>query len=122
MQSKSLVIRTKNWLSHLLLQNVACDEINCDENYGIGDVLKDCVGLSFVTFFILVIFCGLFNLPTLSVSLANIIPVVLLVDYLRRKDVPKIGKFVAILSLAANIYLAISLATNRWDWCVGLLK
>lgn len=120
MKSKSLVVRTKNWLSHSLLLNVACDEINYDDNYGIRDVLKDCVELSFVAFFILVILCGLFKLPTFSISLANIIPVILLIDYLWRKDVTRFGKFVAILALVANLYLAVSLATNRWDWYIGL--
>ncbi len=119
MESKSLVIRTKNRLSHFLLPNAVCDEINCDENYGIRDVLKDCVKLSFIAIFILTVFCGLLKLPTFFVSMANIIPIVLLIDYLRRKDVSRFGKFVAILSLVASIYLAISLATNRWDWYLG---
>ena len=55
MESKSLVIRTKNRLSHFLLPNAVCDEINCDENYGIRDVLKDCVKLSFIAIFILTV-------------------------------------------------------------------
>jgi len=119
MESKSLVVRAKNRLSRLVLPNVDCDESSCNENYDILDVLNDCFVLSFAVFFILVLACSIFNWPTFIVIVANIIPDVLLIDYLRRKDVSKSGRVIATLSLVANFFLAASLATGRWDWFMG---
>ena len=121
MKSKSLIIRTKDWLNHLILPNtVVCDEANRSEDYKIWDVLNDCFISSLVVFFILILPCDAFNWPISIVVGANIIQAILLIDYLVRKDVPRAGKIIAILSLAVNLFLAISLATNRWDWFMGL--